>query len=62
MSKMSERDYSICIGKILAGKTLGEDEAQRFVEILSYFESMLDDADMQDFFGTEGWRHYMGWD
>jgi hypothetical protein len=59
---MEERDYNVCIGKILAGKPLNDEEANMFVDVLREFESMLDEGDQEDFYGTEGWHHRMGWD
>jgi hypothetical protein len=58
---MTEKEYNICIGKILAGKALDESTAQSFVCTLSQFEQLLDDGDQDDYFGTEGWRHRI-WD
>lgn len=59
---MTEKEYNICIGTILAGKPLDVTLAHSFVETLVEFESMLDDADSDDYFGSEGWRHMVGWD
>jgi hypothetical protein len=59
---MTEKEFNICVGKILAGKSLNEEDAINFVETINEMESMLDDGDQEDFFGTEGWRHVMGWD
>ena len=59
---MTEKEYNICLGKIIAGKPLDEDTAQSLVSLLSRFEDMLDDTDQEDYFGTEGWRHYVGWE
>ena len=36
---------------------LSEDGAK---ELLNEIISKLDDLDGDDFFGTEGWRHYLG--
>jgi hypothetical protein len=59
---MTEKEYNICIGKILAGVPLTSEEGQRFVEVLCNFESLLDQGDQDDYFGTEGWRHRVDWD
>lgn len=58
---MNEKQFNICIGKIMAGKALDEDDAHEFVDTLSDIESLLDDGDQDDVFGTEGWRHCLGW-
>lgn len=31
-------------------------------EILQELIDILDDLDSQDFFGTEGWKHFMGFE
>lgn len=31
-------------------------------KIIGLMMDLLDDGDQDDFFGTEGWRHRMGWD
>lgn len=59
---MTEKEYNRAIGKILAGVPLGSEDAAEFVSILGLFEGMLDSGDQDDYFGTEGWRHQMGWD
>jgi hypothetical protein len=58
---MTEKDYNICIGRILAGQALSEDTAQSFISVLNAFENLLDEGDQDDYFGTEGWRHRI-WD
>jgi hypothetical protein len=59
---MTEKEFNVCIGKILAGKGLSEEDAINFVEDVNEMQSMLDDGDQEDYFGSEGWRHRMGWD
>lgn len=39
-----------------------QQELVDFLQIIQQFESMLDEADEDDYFGTEGWRHRLGWD
>lgn len=33
-----------------------------FVNIIQDMIRMLDECDHEDFFGTEGWKHQLGWD
>lgn len=61
-SYLSEREYNIAVGKILAGKVLEGDEALHFINLISKFESLLDDANDHDVFGTEGWHRAVNWD
>lgn len=58
MSYLGEREYNIAIGKILAGKALGPDEARAFVATVSKFESLLDEANN---FNTECWHSQLNW-
>lgn len=62
MTFLSERQYNQAVGKILAGKALEPDEAQHFVATISKLESLLDEADNSDTFGSEGWKHMINWD
>lgn len=59
---MTEKEYHICIGKIISGNPLSNEDAARFVDMIAKFEEMLDEGDQDDVFGTEGWRHNLGWD
>lgn len=57
MNYLNEREYTIAIGKILAGKALEPDEARAFVTTVSKLESLLDE-------NTEGENHWinkLGW-
>jgi hypothetical protein len=59
---MTETEYGIALGKILAGCALKDEEANGFFETVLKFTDMLDEGDCDDVFGTNGWRHRMGWD
>lgn len=54
---LSDRELNTIRGKALVGKA-------SISEILSVFghldclEAKLEDCDLDDFFGTEGWRHF----
>jgi hypothetical protein len=39
--------------------TMGEDDLR---EMMAAMIELLDDGDQDDTFGTEGWRHRLGWD
>lgn len=59
----SESKYNQALGKLLAGpEHLSREECISIMETLNKFEQMLDEGDMDDCFGTEGWRHNLGWD
>ena len=41
----------------------GDTLANRMLEVLEHYQTLeakLDELDDEDFFGTEGWRHYFG--
>ena len=52
---MEERDFNKILGKI--SNFPGEDDFEHFVALVEQMMSMLDDADQDDYYGTEGWRH-----
>ena len=57
--EITTRDVNILAGKALVGAQT--DEEQRImVEYSTELEILLDEADQDDFFGTEGWRHRLG--
>lgn len=39
-----------------------EAEHPEFVEEVRKMLGLLDIADQEDTFGTQGWKYYMGWD
>lgn len=48
-------------GKLLVGMADGE-ETREFLRYVSDLESLLDEGDLDDYFGTEGWQHRLGLD
>lgn len=55
---MTERDFT----KILGRLEVESDTMFQFVDIIGRMMTMLDEADMDDYFGTEGWRYNFGWE
>ena len=58
---LSERQLHTLRGQLL-GNLEGKD-LKIFKKILSHYDSMeekMDEVDGEDFFGTEGWRHFFG--
>lgn len=62
MDIISEKQFYKLLGKIQAGKPLTEDEFSNFEEVIDSMTDLMNDADSDDAFGTEGWKHRMGWD
>ena len=56
---ISERDINIIRGKMLVAKATPK-ELQEFLKYVNAIEQLLDEEDMNDMFGTEGWRHNIG--
>lgn len=46
-------------GKALVGACTKE-EVMSIIEYVNTLEMFLDDGDMEDMYGTEGWRHTLG--
>jgi hypothetical protein len=57
----SEREIHMIRGKLLVnGATV--DEINDFLFYVDTLESMVEEASCEDFYGTEGWKHSIGWD
>lgn len=54
-----ERELNIIRGKIIVGQASPE-EVDDFMTYVYKMEELLNDADCSDFFGTEGWKRYIG--
>lgn len=37
-------------------------QGEEFAEVVKSMVSLLDEADYEDVYDTEGWRHNLGWD
>lgn len=57
---VSEREYNIILGKLISDNMDSTDRTN-LMTVLNKFEAILDDADENDAFGTDGWRYHMGW-
>jgi len=55
------RELDTIRGKMLVAAATQE-ELHVFLHYVSDLERLLDDADLEDFFSTEGWQHYLGLD
>ncbi len=55
----TESELNIIRGKILACKA-SPSEAEVFMKYVDLIEELLEQTDNADFFGTEGWRRYIG--
>lgn len=56
-----DKTLNIIRGKNLAGHATKEDVLILF-EHIDALESFLDENEIDDYFGTEGWRHSIGLD
>ena len=49
------------IGQLKVNR-LSDDEAQELYFDIQKLMDLCDEGDREDMFGTEGWRHRIGWD
>jgi hypothetical protein len=56
----SERELDMIRGKMLIAKAT-QAELHSFLEYVNFLEVLVEEASIQDFYGTEGWRHRLGW-
>lgn len=59
MSAQREQIEGI-LTKIECGKKVTEEQAIMISEYIATLERLCDAADQDDYFGSEGWRHYIG--
>ena len=59
MRLMSERELNILRGKAMAGATTPTDTLD-VLNHITLLEDKLNEADMDDVLGTEGWRRFLG--
>ena len=56
-----EQEINMIRGKMLCNAAM-RDELHDFLRYVSVLESLVGEASDEDFFGTEGWRHRIGWE
>jgi hypothetical protein len=56
---LTEQELNIIRGKSLVGKSTPSEILQVFGHY-DLIEQKLEELDYDDFFGTEGWRHFFG--
>lgn len=61
LSVKSEKEINMIRGKLLVKKAK-EDEIKDFLHYVDVLESLVEEASQEDFYGTEGWKHRIGWD
>lgn len=61
MPAQTDKSLNIIRGKNLVGKATKID-VDKLIEHIDALEMFLDEADDNDTFGTEGWRHAIGLD
>lgn len=55
------RDINITTGKLLVNMA-DQAEINAYLRYVAELENLLDEADLDDYFGTEGWQHRLGID
>lgn len=61
MTAATDSQINVIRGKNLVGHAT-KDDVFALLEHIDALEDLLDDADGDDMFGTEGWRHRLGID
>lgn len=59
MTLRTERELNSIRGKMLVAAATAE-ELRDFLYYVSKIEGLVEDASVEDFYGTEGWRHRIG--
>ena len=57
----SEQEIDTIRGKMLVNQTTQE-ELHDFLRYVCKIESLVEEASDKDFYGTEGYRYFLGWD
>jgi hypothetical protein len=55
----SLRELDVIRGKLSAGKATKKERAD-FLKYVDVLENLVGEASGMDFYGTEGWEHYIG--
>lgn len=61
MEIKDEQTIDTIRGKMLVAAATQE-ELHDFLRYVTVIEGLVEDASNEDFYGTEGWRHKIGWD
>ncbi|MCK5018469.1 MAG: hypothetical protein KAS32_15525 [Candidatus Peribacteraceae bacterium] len=61
MKVLSEREIDMIRGKMMVGAATLQ-ELQEFLTYTTIIESLVEEASIEDFYGTEGWRYRLGWE
>lgn len=56
---LSQKDINIIRGKAIVGQATPQELMQVFGH-WDLMEEKMDEVEKDDFFGTEGWRHFFG--
>ncbi len=59
MKIKSTRELDTIRGKMMVGAATKE-ELQDFLTYVIALEGLVEEASMEDFYGTEGWQHRLG--
>ena len=58
---LSEKELDMIRGKMLVNAATKK-EISYFLFYVSKLEELVEKASIEDFYGSEGWQHYIGWD
>jgi ATP-dependent protease HslVU (ClpYQ) peptidase subunit len=60
VKQLTQKELNIIRGKVLVGHA-SVGEILSVFYLMDKMENLLDEGDLEDFYGTEGWRHRFGW-
>ena len=61
VSLPDERTINEIRGKLMVNKATDQ-EIKQFLVYVSFIEGLVEEASNEDFYGSEGYRHLLGWD
>lgn len=59
MELRTNKELNMIRGKMMVGHATPE-ELRDFLSYVSALEGLVEDASVEDFYGTEGWQHVLG--
>ena len=61
MNIKSEKVINVIRGKLEVNRASDKD-IKYFLDYVAKLEELVEEASQEDFYGTEGWKHRIGWD
>jgi hypothetical protein len=62
MASQKEIDFHLMLRQIEKTLNEGDEEGTKFVDDIYDMMDLLNEGDDNDYYGTEGWKHRLGWE